>query len=1367
MTNLTKPNVHATPTETRHVDNGPQTEGPCVTLNASSTGATNPNCLLNVPNFSTLVGGKVPIICVVDDIDVPLLLDSGSQVTIVSEAFFNAHWKTGLRDASSWLSVEAANGIDLPYIGYFEAVIQVFGRPIKPVGILVKKDTAGKQWCPGSPAGLLGTNVLDKIPEWNDWLQTIRGKTGENRVRSMNSTVIRPWSADSIKIRVPDSPEVRILERPNHPLPGNLLIIPTLVYPGDTHVQVRVVNLTSSSVQLRKRTCVGRIGDVSEVMQLSSKVSPCKVRVSANQILVTAECNHSSDTTLPVSHNSTKGWMNSISISDNVSSDFRREILNLIDKYSHVFSQNEDDIGQTSTLKHRILTTDELPVRQPYRRIPPSQLDEVKQHISDLLNQGIIRESQSSYASPIVLVRKKSGKTRMCCDYRLLNQKSHKDAYPLPRIEDSLDSLHGAKYFSCLDLKSAYNQVEIEEQDRHKSAFVTPFGLFEYNFMPYGLCNSPATFQRLMQIIFREEQNQFLLVFLDDVLVYSDTLEAHLKQLEVVLQRLAQHGLKAEPSKCNLVQEEVSYLGWQVSQNGVKSCPSKISAIVDWPAPTCPEELRTFLGMVGYHRRGIQGFAQIASPLYNLINQSPCKKKRKGRKPVMINGSWSWLECHQEAFETLKGKLINAPILAFPDFSKPFVLEVDASHQGLGAILMQDQDAGRRVIAYASRGLRKPERNMQSYSTMKLELLGLKWAVTEKFKDYLCGAHFTVFTDNNPLCYIMSSAKLKAVEQRWAAELARFDFTIKYKPGRKNGAADGLSRRPKMSEGEVCEALGLTAIPHEVKHSVSSKVCVESAALDTLLSVVPSVSDTSLLNAQQNDPILQKLSSILKDDVQLSLKDQRQLPKDLQKLLQQRRKLQLQDGVLHRINHEQGLEVRQLLIPESMKNLVLEYAHDRLGHQGLERTERTLRARCYWPKLAVDVRNWRDQCTRCNIAKMPHENIKTPMKPLTAHEPLEILAIDFTMLEKSSSGYENVLVMTDVFSKYTVAVPTRNQSAQTVAKVLVKHWFMVYGAPHRIHSDNGRCFEAKVVQELYKIYKIHKSRTCPYTPRSNGQCERFNRTMHDLLRTLEPETKSKWPDYLQELTYAYNVTPHSSTDLSPYFILFGRLPRLPLDMVLGITIPTTGNWSAKHQGIMKTTQGLVQQNLSSAADKRKANYDKRAKEDILLVGSKVHLRNRPPGRNKIQDSWKSDVYVIKDRLGDVYTVKPIKGSKTAKRVNRRELKLAVPEDKVNLEVEDRKMSVNFVPDSDVESDNEILFHVADVIDVVAETDGSDNDSETENDIDSATNDSDSDNDQDSDNDSDSTAGPPVRRSTRLNRGHHSNPFNLPRSTLSC
>lgn len=424
------------------------------------------------------------------------------------------------------------------------------------------------------------------------------------------------------------------------------------------------------------------------------------------------------------------------------------QIRSLLQKYSGVFSAHEGDIGCTKLISHDIPLMDDVPVRQRYRRIPPSEYEAAKAHIHQLLEAQVIRESSSPFASPIVLVKKKDGSLRLCVDYRLLNSKTRKDAFPLPRIEESLDALSGARWFSTLDLTAGYNQVPVTEKDKMKTAFCTPFGLFEWNRMPFGLCNAPSTFQRLMERIFGDQHCQSLLLYLDDVVVFSSTVAEHVARLDAVLGRLQKEGLKAKLEKCVFFKPEVSYLGHVISSDGVSTDPGKIEVVSNWQNPNHVSELRSFLGFASYYRRFIEGFAKLAAPLHRLVADL---MGTKSRKPSGKNLPAVWTEKCEHSFQEIKRRLVSAPILAYANFSLPFILEIDASYSGLGAVLSQEQDGKVRPVAYASRGLKPTERNMSNYSSMKLEFLALKWAMTEKFRDYLLGQKCMVFTDNNPL----------------------------------------------------------------------------------------------------------------------------------------------------------------------------------------------------------------------------------------------------------------------------------------------------------------------------------------------------------------------------------------------------------------------------------------------------------------------------------------------------------------------------------------------------------------------------------------------------------------------------------------
>ena len=466
----------------------------------------------------------------------------------------------------------------------------------------------------------------------------------------------------------------------------------------------------------------------------------------------------------------------------------QHEAKEMLKRNAKVFSKDDMDMERTNLVKHHIKLTDPVPFKEAYRRIPPQMYDEVKTHLQEMLDLGAIRPSNSPWASAIVLVRKKDGRLRFCIDLRKLNNRTVKDAYSLPRIEPILDSLGGAQIFSTLDLKAGYWQVEMAEECKAYTAFTCgPLGFYECDTMPFGATNVPATFQRLMHDCLGKLNMNWCIVYLDDIIIFSDTKEEHLKRLEAVFQKLCAAGLKLKPSKCFFFREEIEYLGHVVCGKGISTNPKKIEAVSKWPTPKTVYDVRSFLGFVRYYRRFIKNFSRITKPIREVITGLENQSKRSAKKTYI-----EWSDAADVAFEHLKAMHVSTPILAYPDYQLPFTLHTDSSTDGLGAVLYQKQDGKLRVIAYASRSVSKAESN---YPAHKLEFLTLKWAVCEKFHEYLYGSKsFEVFTDNNPLTYVLTSAKLDACGQRWVAKLANYNFSIKYRCGVSNTEADALSR---------------------------------------------------------------------------------------------------------------------------------------------------------------------------------------------------------------------------------------------------------------------------------------------------------------------------------------------------------------------------------------------------------------------------------------------------------------------------------------------------------------------------------------------------------------------------------------------
>lgn len=1222
----------------------------------------------NVKNGPNLCGKATEATVCIDRVETTALLDTGSCVSTIGKSFYDQNLDhLPLLPVTDILQVECADGQKLPYVGYIKASLSSSGIPQCQelfCLFLVVPDTNYNLRVPV----LIGTNILNeivkdcKIQHGEQYLQKANLQTpwylsmrcmsvrqrelrrNKNRlavVRSAESAKFTIGPNQSVNIRgyldkqlEYNSTSAIIQEYQESILPDYLDITPTVIhyeYRKNDEVNVNISNLTTNSITISPKEILGEVQpvtvDESVFDRLEKKIS--------------------------------KKIFDTVNINSNLAQEQDEKVRLLLQKHIDIFSKDDSDIGDCDMIKHRIDLIDDIPFKQRHRRIPPSMIDEVRKHIEELLSGGIIRKSKSPWASNVVLVRKKNGKLRLCVDYRMLNKKTVKDSYALPRVEEVFDILDGAKLFSTIDMKSGYHQVSVEESHKCRTAFtVGPLGFFEYNKMPFGLSNSPATYQRLMEECLGELNMKICVIYLDDLIIFSDSFEQHLERLDIVLTRLQQCNLKLSPDKCFFLQERVKFLGHVVSAEGIETDPDKIEKIKNWPRPSNSDELRSFVAFTGYYRRFVKDFSKITKPLTDLLPPTTTKKNAK-----IKTKEWRWEEAQEETFNKLKDILSSPPILAYPDFQKPFELHTDASGKGLGAILYQTQDDRKKVIAYASRSLSKPEKN---YSAFKLEFLALKWAITEKFSDYLLNSHFTVYTDNNPLTHILSSAKLDATGQRWASSLGQFDFDIIYRAGLNNKDADGLSRYPFEKVEETEEV--------KIEDKTVKTIC-QSTQIEALIEVLPSAS-INIVDATEcpGQPLAQveqreirknqREDSVLGKWVRATI--DKRFPRDysFSKEDQIMRKsfqyLKMIRGVLYREVKDDNNTIQQLVLPKVYHRTVMQGLHNDVGHPGRDRTLSLIRERFFWPKMTADIDKWTSECRRCLARKSP-TNSRAPLVNIVTTYPLELICMDYLTLEPAK-GLGNILVITDHFTKYALAIATKNQTAKTTAEAFYQYFITNYGIPTRIHSDQGANFESEIIKELCKLTGMTKSRTSSYHPMGNPIPERFNRTLLDMLGTLEPDKKSDWRKYLPSLTYAYNCTKHETTKISPHELMFGRKPKLPIDSLFDTPVQDNSSKTTKEyikdlKKRMKNAQDIANKMTEKARIKMKSQYDKKAKAVKINIGDKVLVKIlKFEGKHKIEDKYENTIYTVIGQPNEnipVFDVKSEDG--TVKRLHRNHL----------------------------------------------------------------------------------------------------------------
>ncbi|KAL0549679.1 hypothetical protein IC582_014166 [Cucumis melo] len=781
--------------------------------------------------------------------------------------------------------------------------------------------------------------------------------------------------------------------------------------------------------------------------------------------------------------------------------------------------------------------------RAPYR-MAPAELKELKVQLQELLDKGFIRPSVSPWGAPVLFVKKKDGSMRLCIDYRELNKVTVKNRYPLPRIDDLFDQLQGATVFSKIDLRSGYHQLRIKDEDVPKTAFRSRYGHYEFIVMSFGLTNAPAVFMDLMNRVFREFLDTFVIVFIDDILIYSKTEAEHEEHLRMVLQTLRDNKLYAKFSKCEFWLKQVSFLGHVVSKAGVSVDPAKIEAVTGWTRPSTVSEVRSFLGLAGYYRRFVENFSRIATPLTQLT--------RKGAPFV-------WSKACEDSFQTLKQKLVTAPVLTVPDGSGSFVIYSDASKKGLGCVLMQQG----KVVAYASRQLKSHEQN---YPTHDLELAAV------------------IFTDHKSLKYFFTQKELNMRQRRWLELVKDYDCEILYHPGKANVVADALSRKVSHSAALITRQAPL----HRDLERAEIAVSVGAVTMQLAQLTVQPTLRQRIIDAQSNDPNLVEKRGLAEagQTAEFSLSS---------------------DGGL--------LFERRLCVPSdsAVKTELLAEAHSSpfSMHPGSTKMYQDLKRVYWWRNMKREVAEFVSKCLVCQQVKAPRQKPAGLFQPLSIPEwKWENVSMDFiTGLPRTLRGFTVIWVVVDRLTKSAHFVPGKSTyTASKWAQLYMSEIVRLHGVPVSIVSDRDARFTSKFWKGLQTAMGTRLDFSTAFHPQTDGQTERLNQVLEDMLRACALEFPGSWDSHLHLMEFAYNNSYQATIGMAPFEALYGKCCRSP------VCWGEVGEQRLMGPELVQSTNEAIQKirsRMHTAQSRQKSYADVRRKDLEFEIGDKVFLKVAP------------------------------------------------------------------------------------------------------------------------------------------------------------
>lgn len=823
----------------------------------------------------------------------------------------------------------------------------------------------------------------------------------------------------------------------------------------------------------------------------------------------------------------------------------------LIDK---TFERMGDKLGCTNIVEHRIEVLDNVqPIKQRFYPVSPTLMKHIDTELQDMLQKDVIEPSSSPWSSPIVMVRKKDNSFRFCVDYRKVNRATKRDAYPLPFVTNILDKLRDARYLSSLDIKSAYWQISVEKESRPYTAFTVPGrGLFQFKRLPFGLHTAPATWQRLIDRVLGVDLEPFVFVYLDDIVIVTQTFEQHIDVLSRVFDRLISAGLTLGREKCNFCRPELRYLGYVVDVNGLHVDPEKVNAILQIPTPSKVSDVRSIIGTASWYRRFIPNFSSIIQPLTELLKK---------------NSKFYWTSRQEESLKLVKEHLISAPVLTCPNFDLPFVIQTDASAYGLGAILSQNHpDLGERVVCYLSRSLTKQERK---YSTTERECLAVLWSV-EKLRPYIEGTHFTVVTDHWSLCWLNNLKDPTGRLARWAIRLQQYSFDLVHRKGKDHVVPDMLSRSVPVLE---------------IVNNENREADVE------------------------NKNILDRWYLKMRDKVQtdpLHFPSWRVVGSILYKYVEHNNFPGLSESQ----------DNWKRVVPKSERKQILIKCHDDpcAGHSGIFKTFERVSQHHYWPKMKADIAKYVRRCIICCKNKSEQKKPAGLLVPhRVVDRPFRVVSCDFIgPLPRSTRGFKFILVVVDSFSKFTLVIPLRNATSKLLCIAVEDHLLLLFGQPEVLICDNGPQFRSKEFRNLLVSYHIKQAFTANYHAQANPT-ERTNKTLETMIRCYIADNHREWDKNLSKLSCAIRTQVHESTRRTPYFIVFGREMPSNVHFEDGpqpIGFDVDQNVVARDRSVaFRKLYDEVKQRLEKAAEKNKRYYNLRHRNITYEVGSRVYRKN--------------------------------------------------------------------------------------------------------------------------------------------------------------